>query len=314
LEKLVRKRIVTVGKIFIGIGLIIFLTFYVKPEKIYLTFIRADKGWLIVTVLLLPLNLFLQFLKWKLLSDEYFSINNNKATLLSLFYGISGGIFTPMKSGEYFARALPYPKVKMLDVILATVVDKLVPVLFVLLIGGMFFIIYLKSLFELSVFATVLFIVAYKIILLLILFLLLGNGKFSAKLKTQLKTKKYFARIFERVSFLKKISPEIFGKIIIISFLYHLTFTLQMSFLLIAYSGVFNLPLFFFAANLIIFAQIVIPPVAFGEIGVREGTAVYLLHNLGFSAAVGFNAAISLFAINLLFPSVVGLVLLLKRG
>jgi uncharacterized protein (TIRG00374 family) len=313
LEKLTRKRITNFAKIIIGLGLVVFLTFYVEPKSIYETYKKADKIYFLVAFLLLPLNLGLQFFKWKILSKEYFGINDNNKIWLSLFYGISGGIFTPMKSGEYFARALPYKNVKVLDVILATIVDKFIPIFFAILIGGTFFIIFLKNLIGFSAESAFGFIILYKIIVLIPLFLLLGSSSISQKMRKWLKTKRYFENIINRVAFVKMLSSKTLLKIIVISLLYHLTFTTQMSILLMAFSGESNFIMFFFIANLIIFAQIVIPPIALGEVGVREGAAVYFLQNLGFIGAVGFNAAISLFFINLLIPSIIGLTLLLKR-
>jgi uncharacterized protein (TIRG00374 family) len=314
LEKLVRKRVENFVKIGIGIGLLIFLIYYIDPQKIQETFLKANKVFLLVAFLLLPLNLYLQYYKWKVLSVNYFGVKKSSEIWLSLFYGISGGIFTPMKSGEYFARALPYKKTKVLDVVLATLVDKLIPILFVVLLGGTFFILFLKIQLNLSVSLTFLLIVLFKIAILGTLYLLFLSDRKTLRIINWLKGKKQFKKIFERISFIKELEPKIIGKHIFASFLYHLTFTIQMTFLLSAFSGEFNFLLFFFAANLIIFAQIVIPPIAFGEVGVREGAAVYFLKSLGFSGAIGFNAAISLFFINLLLPSIIGFLLLLKRN
>ncbi len=313
MEKLARKRISTVAKILIGVGLIVFLVYYLEPDKIYQTYKEASKGLLFIAFLLLPLNLYLQYYKWGLLSKKYFGIKENSKIWRSLFYGISGGIFTPMKSGEYFARALPYKNIKILDVILATLVDKLIPIFFVVLIGGTFFIVFLKSIIGFSVLVTLLLIIVYKVSILFPLYLLFGNGKMSASITNWLKGKKFSAKILDRIAFLKEMDGRTRVRLVVTSLLYHLTFTTQMALLLSAFSGELNYPLFFFAANLIIFAQIVIPPIALGEVGVREGASVYFLQNLGFAGTVGFNAALSLFFINLLIPSVVGFLLLLRR-
>jgi len=313
LENLFRKRITNIAKIIIGSGLVLFLVFYVEPKSIYETYKKADKIYFLIAFLLLSVNLGLQFLKWNILSKKYFGITEKNKVWLSVFYGISGGIFTPMKSGEYFARALPYKNVKVLDVILATVVDKFIPIFFAIIIGGTFFIIFLKGLIGFSIELAIGFIVIYIISVLFPMYFLLGNSKTSKKIRSWLKSKKHFVGIINRVRFVKSLNSKTLLIIVAISLFYHLTFTSQMTFLLIAFSGEFNFTLFFFAANLIIFAQIVIPPIALGEVGVREGAAVYFLQNLGFVGAVGFNAAISLFFINLLIPSIIGLTLLLKR-
>lgn len=309
-----RKQIEIIAKLIIGLGLIIFLVVYVNPKKIAETFARADYILLSLAVLLLPFNLFFQFTKWKILLKKYFNIEDDRSIWLSLFYGISGGIFTPMKSGEYFARALPFENVKVLDIVIATAVDKLIPIFFVVTIGGSFFIIFLKGLLSFSITVTISLIIVYLIIVIVPLILLLSNRDVSNRMRAKLKSIKLLTKLIEKISFIRTIDKNTLMKLIGISLMYHLSFTIQMTLLLSAFGGDFEFVKFFFVANLIIFTQIVIPPIALGELGVREGAAVYYLQSLGYSSAVGFNAAFSLFTINLLLPSIAGLILLFKRN
>jgi len=309
-----RKRIEILVKLIFGLGLIIFLVSYVDPEKIIETFKKADYKYLSIAILLLPLNLYFQFTKWKILCKKYFKINDNRSIWVSLFYGISGGIFTPMKSGEYFARALPLKGIKVVDVVIATAVDKLIPIFFVVIIGGIFFIIFLKGLLHYSAIVTITLIIVYLTALLIPLIFLFSDFIISVKLRAKLKGIKILSKMIEKISFIRSMDKSTFTKLILISFLYHLTFTVQMTLLLSAFNGELDFVKFFFAANLIIFTQIVIPPIALGELGVREGAAVYYLQSLGYSSAIGFNAALSLFTINLLIPSIVGLFLLFRRN
>lgn len=301
------------AKIIIGLGLVLFLIFYIEPKAIYETYKRADKLIFVSVFILLFVNLYLQFYKWKILSQQYFDINKDKTIWYSLFYGISGGIFTPMKSGEYFARALPYKKAKVLDVILATIVDKFIPIFFIIVIGGTLFLFYLRNLVGISIVTTIGFAIIFNLLIFVLLLVFFGNSTTSIKTKDWLKSISYFEKSFERGKFLKSMNKKTFVKHVMASFLYHITFTTQMALLLIAFSGQFNYLLFLFIANLIIFVQIIIPPIAFGEIGVREGAAVYFLQSFGFEGAIGFSAAMSLFFINLLIPSLIGLTLLLKK-
>ncbi len=309
-----RKRIEILVKLIFGLGLIIFLVSYVDPEKIIETFKKADYKYLSIAILLLPLNLYFQFTKWKILCKKYFKINDNRSIWVSLFYGISGGIFTPMKSGEYFARALPLKGIKVVDVVIATAVDKLIPIFFVVIIGGIFFIIFLMGLLHYSAIVSITLIIVYLTAVLIPLIFLFSDLIISVKLRAKLKGIKNLSKMIEKISFIRSIDKRTFTKLILISFLYHLAFTVQMTLLLSAFSGEFNYVKFFFAANLIIFTQIVIPPIALGELGVREGAAVYYLQSLGYSSAIGFNAALSLFTINLLIPSIVGFFLLFRRN
>ena len=300
-------------KTILGFGIIIFLIYYIKPSNIYQTYLEADKFYLIIAFLFLPLNLFLQFYKWKILTQKYFGISENVKIWLSLFYGISGGIFTPMKSGEYFARAIPFKNIKVIDVVLATMVDKIIPMYLVLFLGGIFSTIYFHHISDISNSLLYSILVLYLSLLIVLPFILLGNSALTKKVKDFISRNKYLQKIVPKISFFKSIDKKTFLRIVIISLLFNLIFTIQMTILLVSFSGELNLWLFFIIANLIIFAQIVIPPIALGEIGIREGASIFFMKSYGFLGVAGFNAAFSLFIINLLIPSIVGFLLLLKR-
>lgn len=301
-------------KAVLGLGIIIFLIYYIKPSNIYQTYLSADKYYLLIALLLLPLNLFLQFAKWKILTKKYFGIDKNINIWLSLLYGISGGIFTPMKSGEFFARAIPFQNVKVLDVILATMVDKFIPMYLVLFFGGIFSSIYLHQVSDISTSFVNSALIIYLAILVIIPLLLLGNSIITQKIKSYMSGNIYLQKIIPKISFFKSIDKRSMVKIVLLSLAFNLIFTLQMTILLVAFSGELNLWLFFVIANLIIFVQIIVPPIALGEVGIREGASVFFMKSYGFLGVVGFNAAFSLFIINLLIPSIIGFLLLLKRN
>ncbi len=71
---------------------------------------------------------------------------------------------------------------------------------------------------------------------------------------------------------------------------------------------------YLWAANLIMFAKTIIPPISFGELGIREGASVYFITLMGESASVGFNASIFLFIINLLIPALIGVGMFLRKN
>lgn len=314
MNNIVRKRLEIIAKLIIGFGLIIFLVVYVEPKNILETFNSADKIYIFFAFLLMPLNLFLQFSKWKILCRKYFGISDNKSIWISIFYGKSGGIFTPMKSGEYLARALPFKNIKVLDVIIATAVDKMIPMLFILYIGGSFFIIFYMNMIGYSTSTKLLSILIYLILVILPLLLLFSSSNYFIKLRARLKRIQFLQKFFEKVSFIRELDRITFIKVTLLSLLFHLTFTSQMALLLSGYSGIDNFFLFFFVANLVIFTQVIIPPIALGELGVREGATIFFMQHFGYTAAVGFNSALSLFSINLLLPAMVGFIMLFRRN
>ena len=61
---------------------------------------------------------------------------------------------------------------------------------------------------------------------------------------------------------------------------------------------------------LVFFAKSAVPGVTLGDLGVREGAAVYFL--AAFGGAAAFNASLGLFAINLLVPALAGLPMVMR--
>lgn len=63
-----------------------------------------------------------------------------------------------------------------------------------------------------------------------------------------------------------------------------------------------------------IFVKTLVPSIALGELGIREAASIYFLSFFQIQGSVAFNAAFLLFVVNILFPAVIGLVLLFRRN
>ena len=57
------------------------------------------------------------------------------------------------------------------------------------------------------------------------------------------------------------------------------------------------------------FSKIIIP-ISFGDLGIREGAAIFFLGRVNVLKIHAFNASLLLFVINILIPSVVGIFLI----
>jgi uncharacterized membrane protein YbhN (UPF0104 family) len=99
----------------------------------------------------------------------------------------------------------------------------------------------------------------------------------------------------------------VFGLSLLVFFIY----TFQFFILLNAFekvnfrTAVLVVPTIFFVKSLL--------PISIGDLGIREGTSVFLFGHFGISSAAAFNAPILLFVINLLLPGLAGLYFLLKE-
>ncbi len=309
-----KSWLILTAKLFIAIGILYYLISYVDYNKIVIALSEADVL-LISTVFLLGfVNIYLQFLKWKLTCKTVLSETKNSKILTSLFYGLSAGAMTPMRVGEYFGRAIAFKNKSVLQVTVATLANKFFPLMIVTFLGSIASIFFLYFYYTVSVYIVLaLFVVVFSLFYLFGLLIRSENfwdSIFFKKLSNSMR----FENLFLQLQSLKKFDKKYFARMSIISLLFYFCFLLQYALLVSAFSHNTELLNYLWAGNLIMFIKTVIPPISLGELGIREGASVFFLTRFGELSSVAFNASIFLFVINILFPALAGLFLLLKRN
>jgi uncharacterized membrane protein YbhN (UPF0104 family) len=97
---------------------------------------------------------------------------------------------------------------------------------------------------------------------------------------------------------------------LLLSATFYLVIYLQMFLLLNAFSGVQPGDAFLgFAAMMFLKALV---PIFLGDLGIREASSVYFYSLRGIAAATSLDASLLLFVINVLFPSILGLLFVPK--
>jgi len=302
------------AKVVIALGLLFYLIYAVNFNEI-LTAIKQANVYLIrVAFLLSFVNIYLQFYKWKITANVVLQENQNSKIWLSLFYGFSAGVFTPARIGEYFGRAIVFKNHSLLRVTLATLLDKLFLLLLVAFFGAISSILFIHYYYHVTFYLTIgLFILVFALFYLF--FWMIFNDRFwDNVLFTKLRDSIKLHWLFEKIKVFRKLDKKYATKMLLISFLFYLCFLIQYAVLVAAFSNHTNYFEYLWAGNLIMFAKTIIPPVSLGELGIREGASVFFITMLGESASVGFNASIFLFFINVLIPSLIGLLLLVKKN
>lgn len=301
-------------KVLIAVGLLIYLVSAVSFREIISALNGANYFMVALACILSFLNIYLQYLKWKILCREVIDERERKTVLNSLFYGFSAGIITPFRLGEYVGRALAFNEKKALKVTLATLIDKFfafVPVFFIGAVASAVFlyIFYGIGIILLSVLLILIFVSSFFYLYSVLktdfwerLIVRLASG--SRRLKGYTDGLKTFKLLSGRTSF----------EVSLNTFITYLTYIAQYGFLVAAFSNGYDITIYFWLGMLIFFAKAVIPPVTFGELGIRESASVYFAVKLGLTSATGFNAAIFLFFINVLLPSLPGVALLFSSG
>jgi uncharacterized membrane protein YbhN (UPF0104 family) len=309
-----KSSLVLAAKLLITAGILYYLVNSVEYNQILLALNEANLMMISVVLLLGILNIYLQYSKWQLTCSEVLQISDKFKIFRSLFYGFSAGIITPLRIGEYFGRGIGFRDKSIVQVTIATLIDKFFPLLMVASFGSVSSLLFIYFYYEVSVYIVLsLFILIFTFFYFLII-LLLSNSFWDSILFSRLGSSARLKTFLDKLKVFKNLNRIYFLKMLVISFLFYSCFLVQYALLVMAFSNHFDFIHYLWAANLIMFTKTIIPPVSFGELGIREGASVYFLTIMGESASVGFNSSILLFIINLLIPALIGVGMFLRKN
>lgn len=302
-EKSPLKRIlIMLIRILIICGAVYYIITSVDFSSLSRSLSRADYLFLIPAVILLPLNILLQYRKWEL-SCSYFLETNNKSKIWrSLFTGFSAAIFTPARTGEYVGRGIEFRNKKLADIASAVFFDKLYTLFFVILFGLCGALIFYDTLYT----------------FIIIIFFLVGSLFLSA-VKSRTAFFRYLTRfrilrtIKEKISTVKFPDSRYSVKMILLSFLFYTCYIIQFSLFIAAYAENYDIVFYTAAAALIMFVKTLVPNLISGELGIRESASIFFISSAGGDPSSGLNASLSLFLINIAFPAAAGLFFLIGK-
>ncbi len=301
-------------KFLIAAGLITFIIYTVDLNQIILAVKHADFRFIVFALLLLILNLFLQYYKWALSCGEILQSKNRKKILFSMFYGLAAGPFTPVRLGEFLGRSLEFKDQPLLRVTTATIIDKAFTLIAITLFGSICSILFIKNIYNISnyIFTSLLGVVIVLFFLLIIL--VLNPEVWGSLIGTKLKKSTRFKKIYFEISLLKSLSKIFLLKMFLASTALYLCIIIQYAVLVTAFSKSGLFLDYLLVGSLVIFVKTIIPPISFADLGIREGASVFFIKIMGQLGSIGFDAGISLFAINVLLPALIGVILFLKKN
>lgn len=313
--RLINKiTVVIAAKLIIAAGLLIFLINFIDYDQIISAINEANLLMIGLVLILGVVNIGLQYIKWRITCNEVLEVKDNSKIFRSLFFGFSAGIITPLRIGEYFGRGIEFRDKSLVQVTVATLVDKFFPLLMVASIGSVSSLLFIYYYHNVSIYLVLsLFVLIFSFFYLLLM-LLVSNRFWNNLLFSRLNTSSRVRSFLDKLKIFENLDKRYFYKMIVISFLFYSCFLIQYALLAMAFSNHFNFINYLWAANLIMFSKTIIPPVSIGELGIREGVSIYFLTQMGESASVGFNASIFLFIINLLIPALIGVGMFLRKN
>ncbi len=255
---------------------------------------------------LVPLNQYLEGLKWRTQVKPIENINRWKS-FLSIFTGISAGMFFPNRMGNFLGRIFMLEKGDRLKAAMVTIVGGIAQMIATVSMGLIALLFFIK---KNIIFTSIVFIIIITLLILLyfnIHFLKYLQIIIPAKFKE--KTKDYI-EVFTQYNKIDLL------KILILSFTRYFIYTFQFVLLLWA----FKVPLTYYKAmipiSLTYLIMMVIPFISIMEIAVRGSTSILIFEKwflmndmcLSYNSMV-FSASSLLWIFNIAIPALIGLFL-----
>lgn len=269
-----------------------------------------DFRFLILSIMLMPANWFLESKKWQILMSPHIALSLNDA-LKTVLSGIALGIATPARIGEYGGRLLTSDPNHKPQVISATLLGSIAQNLCNVVMGLVFSYYFLKSIFNVTYSDHITFSIAVVLQIGILIFIYYKLPKVAKFVERFLKWK-YFLKISSKLKSLDLYTVPLLNKIILISLLrYSIYFTQYL--LILKFLGVQNdfLELSGGIASIYLI-QTGIPLPAFLSILARGELAILVWSSLGIVELTALVATFILWFVNLIFPSLVGLMILTR--
>jgi uncharacterized membrane protein YbhN (UPF0104 family) len=308
MDNLMDKRFYKVISLFIKAILLIASFYYISqklttPEALasyrQIEFSSQTIYYLSYTCLLMFFNWGLEAVKWQLLIAPYEEISWLQS-MRSIFAGVTIGIFTPNRVGEFTGRIFFLKKADRLIASLKSITGSFFQLSITMMAGFLGLWLYIREGYHLRVPIFSVVEQERKAILLLtlcsagILALIMVMLSFFAKLKYQMK------EVFN-------VKKTDLLTVLLLSIARYIVFTLQYYLLLVALGVEIGLVDAFTLISLIFFITAVIPSFALTEIVVRSAVAVYIFNVLDSpQPALIASASLLLWIINLAIPALIG--------
>lgn len=274
----------------------------VSPADIIAAWATMSTVWVLPAALLMPAGLALQWWKWRLLVQATLPAITEAQIGRSMLTGFGLGLLTPGRLGE-LGRGAAWPGVRGQAAALAGA-DRLVSGLVTVAIGG-------------ACALAAVWIVHGALIALALLASVVTAGLALRCLGARISPAKWMGRLLGQLTGLAAKIPLRAGARawrhnMMAAGAFNVLFFLQMFCLLracgpLSGSGIMYGEALVLLAIPAMFALKTLLPISFLDFGIREGAAIFVLGAAGVAPAIAVQAALMLFAMNVLLPGIVGL-------
>ncbi len=261
-------------------------------------------------LVLMPFNWLIESFKWQYLLKDIQQVPLKKA-IRGIAIGITSGMATPNRIGEYVGRTFVLYKNNRVKGSLATMLGSLSQVLITLMSGMLgWIVIFEKVHFFENLLYRPFFIIAL-FILMAVMLLVFYHLQWIKRLAKWLSINQ---RYIDELRFLSKFKASELSFVLFLSFFRYVVFAIQYVLLLWAFG--LNIPLLYsLSAIAVIYLIIVfIPHFTITELGVRGSIAVLVFQNFTNQLQLVALAAGVLWLINIAVPTLIGSALMLSKS
>ncbi|MBN4073004.1 flippase-like domain-containing protein [Crocinitomix catalasitica] len=268
----------------------------ITPDGILLCFL---------VIILMPVNWLLETAKWKLLMDKVHKLSWRGA-FLSVLAGVSTGLLTPNRIGNFIGRTIYTGKevrTKSIIYTFQTNLGSLFATISFGIAGALIFQTFIKDLSPLAFYLILLIVVG-----------LVGTFFFNPNLVNHTPVKRVLKeKTQEDLKQAGLISNQLKVIVLLLSMVRYLVYLLQFYLLLLAF-GITEPTIILLSAIAFVFLiTTAIPSFLFGKLFVREASALFVLTMLEIPSTIILITAFLLWFINLAIPSLFGAWVLIRK-
>lgn len=258
--------------------------------------------YLSLALMLMPLNWFFESYKWRFLLQDIQQISL-KTSIRGILIGITSGMATPNRVGEYVGRTFVLEKGNRVKGSLATMLGSLSQVLITLILGLLAWFILFE---EIKFFDGLLYrpvFIAFLVVLMSILLLVFYNLQWVKRFALWLSINQKYV---DQIRFLNKFRAPELSYVLFLSFFRYVIFASQYVLLLWAFGVDIALLKSLSAIALSYLIIVFIPHFSITEIGVRGSVAVLVFQNFTQDLHLVALVAALLWLINISIPTIMG--------
>ena len=260
-------------------------------------------------LLLMPINWYLESKKWSYSLTSQFKLKPLPA-FKSILAGVTLGVFTPNRIGEFIGRVLTIPNEHRLQGVLANAVCSFAQLSTTLILGCAALICVTPTFIDSSIeFSQLLFQSLSGIV---ILFVLLIYFRSTSILKWVSRFK-WLQKLLKNPFFTSKIESDILLPILSMSVIRYLVFTTQYALLLNFYGVELIETNNLILIPLVFLSLVIIPTLALSQLGIREGMALLIIGTISNNSLGIISASFTLWLINIALPAIFGSAVILQH-